>query len=78
MRRWTTPNQPLSTPPNHIRAAHISIAFLAAATETKQQDNANRSIGQNYYIRTAADSSYVAAGIVACKHIVVVNASYTI
>ncbi len=64
-------------PQNHLRAAYISITFLAAATETNQQDNDNRSIGQNYCIGTAADGPYVAVGIVACKHIVVVNASCT-
>ena len=74
---WTTPNQPLLTPQNHLRAAHISIAFLAATAETEQQDDDNRSIGQNYCIRTTAEGSYVAAGIVACKDIVVVDASCT-
>jgi hypothetical protein len=60
-------------PPDHLRAAHILIAFLAAATETEQQDDDKRSIGQNYCIRTAADSPYLAAGIIACNHIVVVD-----
>jgi hypothetical protein len=64
-------------PPNHLHAAHILIAFLAAVAETKQQDNDNRSIGQNYCIGTAADGPYVAAGIVACNHIVVVGTSCT-
>ncbi len=71
------PNRPLLTTQNHLRATHILIAFLAAAAETKQQDNDNRSIGQNYCIGTIADSPYVAAGIVACKHIVVVDALCT-
>ncbi len=71
------PNQPLLTPQNHLRAAHISIIFLAAAVETKQQDYGNRSMGWNYCIGTTTDGPYVAAGIVACKHIVVVNASCT-
>ncbi len=70
---WTTPNQPLLTPPDHLPAAHILIAFLAAAAETKQQEDDNRSIGRNYCIRTAADGPYVAAGIIACNHIFVVN-----
>jgi hypothetical protein len=76
-RMWTTPNQPLSTPPDHLRAAHILIAFLAAAAETKQQDDDNRSIGRNYCIRTTADGPYVAVGIIACNNIVVVNISCT-
>jgi hypothetical protein len=76
-RTWTTPNQPLSTPPDHLRAAHILIAFLAAAAETEQQDVDNRSIGRNYCIRTAADGPYVAAGIIACNHIIVVDTSCT-
>jgi hypothetical protein len=59
-------------PPNHLRTAHVLIAFLAATVETEQQHDDNRSIGQNYCIGTAADSLYVAVGIVACKHIVVV------
>ncbi len=42
---WTAPNWPLLTPQNHLRATHILIAFLAAAVETEQQDNDNRSIG---------------------------------
>jgi hypothetical protein len=72
-RTWTTPNQPLSTPSDHLRAAHILIAFLAATAETEQRDDDNRSIGWNYCIRTTADGPYVAAGIFACNHIVVVN-----
>jgi hypothetical protein len=56
---------PLWTPPNHLRAAHNLIAFLAAAAETEEQDNDNGG--------TAALGRYVAAGIVACNHIVVVN-----
>ncbi len=67
----------LSTPPNHLRAAHILIAFLAAATETEQQDNDNRSIGWNYCIGTTADGPYMATGILACNHIVIVNTSCT-
>jgi hypothetical protein len=67
----------LSTHPNHLRAAHILIAFLAAAAETKKQDDDNRSIGLNYCIGTAADGPYVAAGIVACNHTVVVDTSCT-
>jgi hypothetical protein len=77
MRMWTMPNQPLSIPPNHLHAAHILIAFLAAAAKTEQQDDDNRFIGWNYCIRTAADGQYVAAGIVACNHIVVVDTSCT-
>jgi hypothetical protein len=77
MHTWTTPNGLLLTPPNHLHAAHILIAFLAAAVETKQQGDDNRSIGQNYCIGTAADGPYVAVGIVACNHIVVVDASCT-
>jgi hypothetical protein len=69
----TDKTRPLLTPPNHLRAAHILIAFLAAAAETEKQDDDNKSIGRNYCIGTAADSPYVAAGIVACKHIVVVD-----
>ncbi len=64
-------------PPDHLRATHILIAFLAAAAETERRDDDNRSIGQNYCIRTAADGPYVAAGIFACNHIVVVNTSCT-
>jgi hypothetical protein len=77
MRTWTTPNRPLSPPPNHLRAAHILIAFIAAAAETKQQDNDTRSIGRNYCIGTTADGPYVAAGIVVCNHIVVVDSLCT-
>jgi hypothetical protein len=73
----TDKTRPLSTPQNHLRAAHILIAFLAAAMETKKQDNDNRSIGRNYCIRTAADGPYVAAGIVPCNHIIVVDTSCT-
>ncbi len=76
-RTWTTPNQPLLTLPDHLRAAHILIAFLAAAAETERQDDDNRSIGRNYCIRTAADGPYVAAGIIACNHIFVVDTSCT-
>jgi hypothetical protein len=64
-------------PPDHLHAGHILIAFLAAAVETKQQDDDNRSIGRNYCIRTTADGPYMAAGIFACNHIVVVNTSCT-
>jgi hypothetical protein len=65
----------LLQPPNknHPRAAHILIAF----TKTKQQDYGNRSIGRNYCIGTTADGPFVAASIVACKQIVVVDASCT-
>ena len=73
----TDKTRPLSTPPNHLRAAHILIAFLAADAETKKQDDDNRSIGRNYCIGTTADGPYVAAGIVACHHIVVVDTSCT-
>ena len=73
------PNQPLLTPQNHLHAAHILFAFLAAAkeTETEQQDDDNRFLGQNYCIGTVADGPYVAVGIVACKRILVINASCT-
>jgi hypothetical protein len=74
---WTTPNQPLLTPQKHLRAVHISIAFLAATTKTKQQDYGNRSIGRNYCIGTTADGPFVAASIVPCNYIVVVDASCT-
>jgi hypothetical protein len=49
-------------PAKHLRAAHISIVFLATATEaeTEPQDNDNRSIGWNYCIGTAAYGPYVA------------------
>jgi hypothetical protein len=77
MRTQTMPNQLLLVPQNHLRAAHILIAFLAAAAETEQQDDDNRSIGRNYCIGTTLDGPYVAAGIVVCKHIVVVNALCT-
>jgi hypothetical protein len=73
MRTWTLLSKPLLTPPNHLRATHILIAFLAAAAETERQEDDNRSIGQNYCIRTTADIPYVAAGIVACKHIILIN-----
>jgi hypothetical protein len=63
----TDKTQPLLTPPNHLRAAHILIAFLAPTAETEKQDDNNRSIGRNYCIGTAADGPYVAAGIVACN-----------
>ncbi len=75
---WTMPNQLLSTPPDHLPAAHILIAFLAAAAETEQQDDDNRSIGRNYCIRTTADGPYVAAGIVVCNHIFVVDTACTL
>ncbi len=70
-------NQLLSTPPNHLRAAHISIALPTAAAETEQQDDANRSIGRTYCIGTATDGPYTAVGIVACIRIIVVHASCT-
>ncbi len=76
-RTWTTPNPPLLTPPDHLRATHILIAFLAADKEIEQQDDDNRSIGRNYCIRTAADGPYVAAGIIVCNHIVIVDTSCT-
>ncbi len=60
-------------PPRSPPRRPYLIAFLAAAAETKQQDNDNRSIGWNYCIRTTADGPYMAAGIVACNHIIVVN-----
>ncbi len=69
----TDKTRPLLTPLNHLHAAHILIAFLAAAAETEKKDDDNRSIGRNYCIGTAADGPYVAAGIVVCNHIVVVN-----
>jgi hypothetical protein len=50
----TDKTRPLSTPPNHLRAAHIFIAFLAAAAETKEKDDGNSSTGQNYCIEIAA------------------------
>jgi hypothetical protein len=71
------PNQPLLTPPNNIRAACILTALLAAAGETEQLDDVNRSIGQTYCIRTAPDSPCAAAGIVTRNHIVIINASCT-
>ncbi len=74
MRTWTMPKWPLPIPPNYLRTAHILIVFLAAAAETKQQDNANRYIGQNYCIGTTVEGPYMAEGIVACNHVVLVNA----
>jgi hypothetical protein len=44
----------LSNPANHLRFAHILIAFLVAAAETKEQDDDNSSTGRNYCIGTAA------------------------
>ncbi len=73
----TTSNQLLSTPPNHLHAAHISTAFQAATVETKQLNDANRSIGWIYCIGTTADNPYVSAGIVACNHILIANALWT-
>ena len=70
-------NRLLSTPPNHLRTAHISIALPTAAAETERQDDANRSIGWTYCIGIAADGPYAAAGIVACNRIVVVDALCT-
>ncbi len=70
-------NRLLSTLPNRLRAAHVLIALPTAAAETKQQDDANRSIGWTYCIGTAADSPYVPVGIVACNCIVVINAPCT-
>jgi hypothetical protein len=70
-------NRLLSTPPNCLCAAHISIALPTAATKTEQQDNANRSIGQTYCIKTAADGPYAAVGIIACNRIVVIDAPCT-
>jgi hypothetical protein len=46
--------RPLLTPPNHLCAAHILIAFLAAPAETKEQDDDKSSTGRNYCIGTAA------------------------
>ncbi len=62
---------------NCLHAAHVLIAFLATAVETKQQDNANRSIGQTYCIGTTTHGPYAAAGIFACNHIVIVYALFT-
>ena len=70
-------NRLLSTPPNCLRAAHISIALPTAASETEQQDDANRSIGRTYCIGTATNGPYAAAGIVPCNRIVVVDAPCT-
>jgi hypothetical protein len=70
-------NQLLLTPPNCLCAAHILFALPTAAVETKQQDNANRSIGRTYCIRSAADGPSAAVGIVACNRILVVNAPCT-
>ncbi len=55
--------QLLSTPQNCLHTAKILIAFPTAAARTEQQDNANRSIGQTYFIRTTRDGPYAAAGI---------------
>ncbi len=50
-------NQLMSTPPNRLRVAHISIALPTAAAEAEQQEDANnRSIGRTYCIGTAADN----------------------
>jgi hypothetical protein len=73
----TDKTRPLSTPPNHLRTAHILIAFLATAAETEKKDDDNRFICRNYCIGTAADGPYVAAGIITCNHIVVVDTSCT-
>jgi hypothetical protein len=70
-------NQLLLTPPNCLRAAHILIALPTPAAETEQQDDANRSIGRTYCIVTTTDGPYAAAGIVACNHIIVVDAPCT-
>ncbi len=64
-------------PPNHLCTAQILIAFLTTAAETEQQNDDNRSIGQNYCIGTATDGPYRAVGIVACNHIIIVDASCT-
>ncbi len=64
-------------PTNHLCAAQILIAFLTTAAKTEQQNDDNRSIGQNYCIGTATDGPYVAVGIVACNHIIIVDASCT-
>jgi hypothetical protein len=77
MRTWTTQNRPLLTPKNHLCTTHISIAFIATSTETKEQVDDNRSIGRNYCIGTTTDGPYVVVGIVACKLINVVNALCT-
>ena len=70
-------NQPLSTPPNGLRAAHILTAFPAAAAVTELPDDVNRSIGRTFCVETAGDSPYVAVGIVTCNRIVTVDASCT-
>ena len=68
-------NQPLLTPPNGLRAAHVPTAFPAAAAVTELPDDVNRSIGRTYCVGTAGDGPYAAAGIAACSqhfvHIIV-------
>jgi hypothetical protein len=63
--------------PNCLRAAHVLTAFLTAAAGTKLLDDADRSIGQTYCVGTAGDGPYAAAGIIACNHTVVFDASCT-
>ena len=70
-------NQPLSTPPNGLRAAHVPTAFFTAAAVTELPDDVNRSIGRTYCVGTAENGPYLAAGIVACNRIVAVDASCT-
>ena len=69
-------NQPPSTPPNCLRTTHVLTAF-PTVTGTKQPEDANRSIGGTYCVRTAVDGPYAASGIIACNCIAVVNASCT-
>ncbi len=68
-------NQPLSTPPNGLRAAHVPTALPTTAAVTKQADDVNRSIGRTYCVGTAGYGPSAAAGIVACNRIVAVGAS---
>jgi hypothetical protein len=71
-------NQPTVTPPNCLCAAHVPTAFPPVAVGTELPDDANRSVGQTYCIGIARDGPYTASRIVACNHIVVVDASCTV
>ena len=51
---------------SRLHTTHVPTAFLAAAARTELRDDANRSKGQTYHVRTVRDGPYAAAGIVVC------------
>jgi hypothetical protein len=56
-----------------LHSAHVTTASPPLLQGTELPEDANRSIGWTYYVGTAGDGPYAAAGIVACNRIIIIN-----